>query len=139
MSRTRDVPRAELRPGVVGLGRIAQAAHLPAACKADRVRLVAVCDESPALVQPLAQRYGVPGFTELAHLLEEEIDAVLIATPDRSHLSVAAEAMTAGKHVLVEKPLADTVAAAAELGRGHLRVRSFFPSFRRASEVTVFT
>jgi predicted dehydrogenase len=117
MSGTGDVSRAELRLAVVGLGRIAQVAHLPAACKADRVRLVAVCDESAALVQPVAQRYGVRGFTELAHLLEEEIDAVLIATPDRSHLSVAGEAMAAGKHVLVEKPLADTVAAAAELAQ----------------------
>ncbi len=49
--------RAQLRLGVVGAGRIAQVAHLPAATKADRVRLVAVCDSSPLLVGRVAQRY----------------------------------------------------------------------------------
>ncbi|MHB1782028.1 MAG: Gfo/Idh/MocA family protein [Acidimicrobiales bacterium] len=97
---------------MVGAGRIAQVAHLPAASKADRVHLIAVCDPSPVLSEQVAARYGVGGVTELDALLSGEageVDAVLIAAPDRLHLALAAEALAAGKHVLVEKPLAGTL------------------------------
>jgi predicted dehydrogenase len=105
-----------LRLGIVGTGRISQVAHLPAATKADRVRLVAVCDSSPSVASQVAARYGVHGCTDAVDLLDH-VEAVLVATPDRSHLPVAADALRAGKHVLVEKPLADTVTAADELYR----------------------
>jgi predicted dehydrogenase len=105
-----------LRLGIVGTGRISQVAHLPAATKADRVRLVAVCDSSPSVVSQVAAQYGVHGCTDAVDLLDH-VEAVLVATPDRSHLPVAADALRAGKHVLVEKPLADTVTAAEELYR----------------------
>ncbi|MGD0809007.1 MAG: Gfo/Idh/MocA family oxidoreductase [Acidimicrobiales bacterium] len=108
-------PPGQLRLGVVGLGRISQVAHLPAAIKADRVRLAAVCDASPSLVGQVARHYEVPGFTDMRQLLDEDLDAVLVATPDRSHAALATLALQAGKHVLVEKPLADGVVAAQEL------------------------
>ena len=117
MSARASGPRAELRLGVVGVGRISQVAHLPAAIKASRVRLAAVCDSSLLVVGQVAERYGVAGFTDFRKFLEEDIDAVLVATPDRSHVPMAAEAMSAGKHVLVEKPLSDTVEGAEELNR----------------------
>jgi predicted dehydrogenase len=107
----------ELRLGIVGAGRIAQVAHLPAATKADRVRLVAICDPSPLLAHGVAQRYDVPGYTDLERLLASGVDAVVVATPDRTHLPLAERALRAGKHVLVEKPLADTVANAERLAR----------------------
>src|SRR5580692_6212689 len=101
-----------LRLGVVGLGRISQVAHLPATTKADRVSLVAVCDSSPTLVERVARLYEVPGFVDVRQFLHEDLDAVLVATPDRSHLALATTALRAGKHVLVEKPLADNAAGA---------------------------
>ena len=79
------------------------------------MRLAAVCDASPSLVGQVARHYEVPGFTDIGQLLAEDIDAVLVATPDRSHAALATLALQAGKHVLVEKPLADNVAAAEEL------------------------
>jgi len=106
---------SQLRLGVVGLGRISQVAHLPAATKADRVRLAAVCDASPTVVDQVARHYDVPGFTDMGQLLHEDLDAILVATPDRSHAALATLALQAGKHVLVEKPIADNVAAADEL------------------------
>ena len=117
MSSETSAAGVPLRLGVVGAGRISQVAHLPATTKAERVRLVAVCDASPVLVAKVAERYGVRGFSDMAEFLEEDIDAVLIATPDPSHLPLAAQAMSAGKHVLVEKPLADTLSGAEELSR----------------------
>jgi predicted dehydrogenase len=99
---------ARLRLGVIGAGRIAQAAHLPALVKARNIELVAISDPSVYLAESVARRYGLAGFTETSDLLAAEIDAVLIATPDRFHFPLAQQAMVAGKHVLVEKPLAST-------------------------------
>lgn len=95
-----------LRLGVVGAGRISQVAHLPAATKADGVRLTALCDASSELAHQVASRYGVPAYTDIDEMLEADVDAVLIATPDRSHVSLCQRALRAGKHTLVEKPLA---------------------------------
>ncbi|MDR7158371.1 Gfo/Idh/MocA family oxidoreductase [Arthrobacter sp. BE255] len=105
----------KVRLGVIGAGRIAQAAHLPALVKAKNLELVAISDPSPALAQGVAARYGIKGFTDTEELLRHELDAVLIATPDRFHRSLGALALNAGKHVLMEKPLASTSTEAAEL------------------------
>jgi predicted dehydrogenase len=104
-----------LRLGVIGVGRIAQVAHLPAATKAHGVRLVAVCDPSPKLASKVATSYGVRGWTDVDRLLEDRLDAVLVAAPDRLHLDLASRALAAGKHVLVEKPLAASAEEAALL------------------------
>ncbi len=104
-----------VRIGVIGAGRIAQVAHLPAIEKARGVRLVAVSDPSPTLSAGVAARYGVAGFTDTAQLLEQDLDAVVVATPDRLHHPLGLQAIGAGKHVLMEKPLAATVTEAEEL------------------------
>ncbi|HEX3750837.1 MAG TPA: Gfo/Idh/MocA family oxidoreductase [Streptosporangiaceae bacterium] len=114
MSAEDDRP---LRLGVIGCGRIAQVAHLPALAKAGAITLAGVSDRSPALAKGVGARYGVPGFTDAADLLAQDIEAVLIAVPDRFHLPVGTEALTAGKHVLMEKPAASTSEQAAELAR----------------------
>lgn len=106
----------KVRLGVIGAGRIAQAAHLPALVKAQNLELVAISDPSPALAEGVASRYGIKGFTDTSELLGYDLDAVLIATPDRFHRSLGEMALNAGKHVLMEKPLASTSAEAVELG-----------------------
>ncbi|MEQ7126531.1 Gfo/Idh/MocA family oxidoreductase [Actinopolymorpha sp. B11F2] len=104
-----------VRLGVIGCGRIAQVAHLPAVAKADGVQLVAVSDPSETLAHGVAARYGVTGCTDTGELLGHRLDAVLIAAPDRLHLPLGVQALEAGRHVLVEKPAADTATHAAEL------------------------
>lgn len=104
-----------VRLGVIGCGRIAQAAHLPAIAKTDAVALEAVSDPSPALADGVGARYGVRAFTSTDALLETDVEAVLIATPDRFHHELGRAALEAGKHVLMEKPLAATVAEAEDL------------------------
>jgi predicted dehydrogenase len=112
-----DGGAAALRLGVIGCGRIAQVAHLPAIAKEPTVRLVAVADPSPTLATEVGRRYGVTGYTDVADMLREPMDAVLVAAPDRFHLSLARQALEAGKHVLVEKPAAIDSVDAAELTR----------------------
>jgi predicted dehydrogenase len=113
-----------VRIGVIGCGRIAQVAHLPAIAKAQGVDLAGVSDPSLLLVESVAARYGTVGYTETEALLDTGIDAVVIAVPDRLHRSIGLQALAAGKHVLLEKPAAtdsaqadDLVKAAAEAGR----------------------
>ncbi|XVQ09629.1 Gfo/Idh/MocA family protein [Spirillospora sp. CA-255316] len=104
-----------IRLGVIGCGRISQAAHLPAIAKAENVELKAVCDASTTLANAMALRYGAGAFSTVGDLLSTPVDAVLIAVPDRFHAEVAQQALRAGKHVIVEKPIAATVTEARQL------------------------
>lgn len=81
--------------------------------------LVAVCDLDAARAQKvIGPRSTVEVETSLDALLRrDDIDAVAIATPARTHAPIALAALAAGKHVLVEKPLADTPEAAATMVR----------------------
>lgn len=102
--------------GLVGAGRIAQAAHLPALAKAEGVALVGLCDRSEVLSREVARRYDVPGYRTLDELLANAaVEAVVLAVPDRLHLPLGRQILEAGRHLLVEKPLAGTVAEAEEL------------------------
>jgi predicted dehydrogenase len=106
-----------VRLALVGCGRIAQVAHLPALEKADGVKLIAVADPSEDVARAVARRYDLPkAYTDQAQVFaDESVEAVLVAAPDRFHYPITAEALQAGKHVLVEKPLASTVAEAEAL------------------------
>jgi predicted dehydrogenase len=80
-------------------------------------RLVAACDrDANRLSKALAPYVGVEGVTDLDALLaRKDIDAVAIATPVGSHEILAQASLEAGKHVLVEKPLAATLKGAERL------------------------
>jgi predicted dehydrogenase len=101
------VSEAVLKIGLLGCGPIAQFAHLPALVKARGVALRAICDGANDLLQTIGRRYGVQQLYQdyTTFLRQAEIDAVLIAVPDTFHVPLASQALTAGKHVLVEKPL----------------------------------
>jgi len=80
-------------------------------------RLVAVCDRDPGrLKKALAGTSATKGYQSTEDLLSNDsIDAVVIATPVSTHAPLALAAIAAGKHVLVEKPLAANAADAAEM------------------------
>ena len=101
---------------VIGCGKIADG-HVEEIRKlASVAELVAVCDREVEMARQLALRHAIPGvYDDLdAMLAKERLDVVHIATPPGSHLAIAREAIDAGAHVLVEKPLtlrhADSVA-----------------------------
>ena len=81
--------------------------------------LVAICDIDRDRAQTLADTVGgVRVVTALSELLDsDDIDAVAIATPARTHHGITRAALSAGKHVMVEKPLADTVARGRDMVR----------------------
>ena len=110
-----DSSEDRIRLGIIGCGRITQTAHLPATLKARNVQLVAVSDASPRIAATIGEQYGVAAFTDNGEVLASDLDAVLIAVPDRLHLSLGLRAIESGRHVLLEKPLASTVVDARQL------------------------
>lgn len=78
--------------------------------------LRAICDTSRDTLESCARTYGVPAFDSYEDLLAApDLDAVVIATPAARHAAMARQALQAGKDVLVEKPLALTLAEGREL------------------------
>jgi UDP-N-acetylglucosamine 3-dehydrogenase len=105
-----------LRVGLVGCGAIARRAHLPAfrAAGADEVDVVAFASRSRSSAEAAAKEWGSGRVEDDWRRLVEspDVDAVDICSPNRFHAEVAVAAAGAGKHVLVEKPMACTVAEA---------------------------
>jgi len=109
--------QASLNVGVLGAGAIAQAAHFDALKKARNAELFAICEVAPDLLSRMAAVHS-PRRTYAqydAMLADPDLDAVVIATADQFHVAAALQALDAGKHVLVEKPLGLSVAEAAPL------------------------
>ena len=97
--------------GVIGTGIVGGAWHAHVYHNLPAAELVAVCDLDAGRAREIAERYSVPHvFTDYRDLLaRDDIAAVSIATPDFAHREIAVAAAKAGKHILVEKPLATTV------------------------------
>jgi predicted dehydrogenase len=98
--------------GVIGCGGIGRW-HAKNLVQLPGIRLVALADSDPSARDAAARAFGVPGVASAQALLEhEEIDLVTICTPPEGHATLIEAAAAAGKHVLVEKPMAMTVADA---------------------------
>ena len=99
----------KLRIGVAGLGRAF--AVMTGAFRDPRVELVAAADPRAEARLRFAQEYGGKAFSSVDQLCEEKsVDVVYIATPHEHHAAHACAAAAHGKHVLVEKPMALTLA-----------------------------
>jgi predicted dehydrogenase len=102
-----------IRAVLIGSVVIAGKKHIPAFVRLRRkAQLVAICDLNHAAAKQVAARFGIPRtYGNIAEMLEtEKPDLVDICTPPQTHARVAIEAMRHGCHVLVEKPMAVTVA-----------------------------
>jgi predicted dehydrogenase len=103
---------------VIGCGGMGTG-HLSGLVKraeAENIRVVAACDVYQRRLTRARGICGGEGYLDYRKLLDrDDIDAVLIATPDHWHAKIAMDAMEAGKHVYVEKPMTHTVEQAIEL------------------------
>ena len=113
-----------LRIGLVGCGAISTQ-HIEALEALAETRLVGVVSASVQRARATGERWSVPWSTRLDDLLErDDVDAITICTPSGLHPGQALAALRAGKHVLVEKPIALSVAdAEAVIREGHARDR----------------
>lgn len=138
------VPQEPLRLGIAGLG-LAGAFMIRAAAVHPRIRLCAGMDPLPRPRQAFARRFDAKSYADFSDLCcDPSIEAIYIASPHQFHAVQAVEALEHRKHVLVEKPLAltladcDAVIAAAErtgmtLIVGH--THAFDPNVRKMQHI----
>jgi predicted dehydrogenase len=112
-------PNDKIQVGVIGVGgrgsyvarEFARIGDEDGSCK-----IVAVCDVYEKRKAAAAQRHNVPGYLDYREILAKpEVDAVIVATPDHWHATIALEAMDKGKDVYLEKPMCHTVEEARKL------------------------
>ena len=94
----------KIRVGVIGLGFMGSA-HARVYSGLDECELVALCEKDPSRAA-LAKVYNCDSYVDLERFLRIDLDAVSICTPTSTHKDIVLRALEAGKHVLVEKPLA---------------------------------
>ncbi len=103
------------RIAVIGCGDVSTV-HFDAIAAIDGAELAAVCDNDPARRQAAAAAHGVPGYSDHVTMLNEvSVDVVHISTPHNQHAQPAIDALARGVNVIVEKPLADTLAEGQRL------------------------
>ncbi|MFE6287055.1 Gfo/Idh/MocA family protein [Streptomyces sp. NPDC057877] len=98
-----------MRIGLLGTGPWARTAHAPALSGHDGVEFAGVWGRRPEAARELADQYGVRAYDDVDELIAG-VDAVAVALPPEVQADLAARAARAGRHLLLDKPLAPTVA-----------------------------
>ena len=102
-----------LRVGVIGAGTMGQR-HCRVYSNLRRARLEGILDADPRVGCQVAEQYGMVLYEQLDHLLEN-VDAVSLAVPTPLHFDLAVQCLARGIHVLIEKPMTETLEQAEEL------------------------
>lgn len=106
--------------GMAGVSfNVGEGAVLAATRLIDSVRVKTVCDTNPETMKSVAEKYGVPNTTPdwRTMLEDEEIDIIYFGTPAQFHAQQARAALQAGKHVYIEKPIAQDLKQACEIAQ----------------------
>lgn len=110
--------------GLIGAGRVATTFHLPALRRVDKARVIGIADQDPEQLDRTARQFDIPGrYEDYADLLaRDDVGLVAVCVPPQRHVRVALDALEAGKHVLIEKPLALSLGECDQLIDGALRL-----------------
>lgn len=108
-----------VRIGIIGVGAVSDFHHVPGIRIDPRASLTAICDPNEALLQQRKTEWGdVAAYSDYRQLAaDDNVDAVIIATPNFTHHEMALECVRNGKHVMCEKPLGLNFAQSAEMFR----------------------
>ncbi len=113
-----DGANERVRLGIIGCGGMAGShmAGLLTMKESDNVEIAGVCDIYQKRLDAFAQKTGAKPFVRYKELLSsKELDYVLIATPEHWHHQMTLDALDAGKHVYVEKPMTHSIKEAQEV------------------------
>ena len=131
--------RRPVNVGIVGLGRAGWLMHVPELRAHKGFRIAAACDVIEDRPKAAAREFGTRPYTDHKDLIgDPDVELVVVATRSDTHARVTVDALRAGKHVLVEKPMAvtlrqaDRMIEAADRAGRHLLVRQnrrFDPDF----------
>lgn len=97
-----------MKIGVIGVGKMGYN-HVRIFSEMKNVNLIGVSDVNETLVREVAQEFKTTAYTNHHDLLAQQPDAVSIVVPTTLHKPVALDALAAGCHILVEKPISDTI------------------------------
>jgi UDP-N-acetylglucosamine 3-dehydrogenase len=107
--------KKKLKVAVVGLGNMGRH-HVRNYSEIDEAELVAICDINQPIVDQFSKDFNCNGYTNFTAMLESEsIDALSITAPTVHHFSIAYEAISNNIHVLIEKPICDSIEKAEQL------------------------
>lgn len=129
-----------LRFGVAGTGHWANIVHIPGLTAQADVELVGVWGRNRETTKEVSGRHGIAGFADFRAMLDA-VDAVSISLPPAIQTELACIAADAGKHLLLEKPIAQTVESAERIAAAASRngistvvffTRRFVPDFERS-------
>lgn len=117
----------KIRYGIIGAGFFGEK-HIEVLSALPNVEIVGVCRRSVEPLREIAEKYGIPNtYTDYSELLaNEDIDAVSITTHVSNHLRPAVDALKAGKHVFLEKPMAANVSECDEIIKNVQSTDKFF-------------
>lgn len=103
----------KINAGIIALGRAGWSNHVVPLSDHPRFRVAAVADGLADRVQEAVKLTGCKGYSDYKELLADpSIELVIVATPSHTHAPITMEALRAGKHVVVEKPMATSLAEA---------------------------
>ena len=110
----------KLRVGVIGAGRWSTRAHIPGWVRSDLCELVCICNRTESMAKAVAEEFGIPEYCSNAEemIKRDDLDIIDVCTRDEhgeSHEPLTALAIEYGKHVLVEKPVAQDYRRVREL------------------------
>jgi len=108
-----------VRAAIVGCGNIASEVHVPNSFAIPRLELKALCDTDDQKAKMLGEKYGIAQSDVYSNIdgicSRDDIDALIICTPVKSHHGIALKGAESGKHVFVEKPIASTLNEAEKM------------------------
>ncbi|EMW6873623.1 Gfo/Idh/MocA family protein [Providencia vermicola] len=121
----------KLRVGIVGLGAIAQKAYLPVLSKTENWQLMGAFSPNQAKAKIVCDSYRIPLYSGIKSLAAD-CDAVFVHSSTSSHFSVIHSLLSAGVHVYVDKPLAETLTQSEQLIHlAYKQKRSLMVGFNR--------
>lgn len=105
-----------LKTAVIGLGKQSRDDHLPAIAQSANFELVGVCDTDKKKTEEIGTQYGVTGYDNLGEIINaQDFQVAVVSIPDHAYLNVINTLVTAGKHIIKEKPFATSVTEAKQL------------------------
>lgn len=138
----------KLRIGIIGAGKISEVLHIPNTLFSEFAQLAAIADPNKERLEYFRKKLGyhhIRYYTDYHEMLaQEDIEAVVVATPNALHAEVSIEALKSGKNVLVEKPMATNSEDALkmiEVAKKHRKIlmvnhsQRFFPHHQKAKEI----
>lgn len=105
----------DINIAVIGLGRLGYC-HAQNICRSSGAKLAAVSDPISELVTRVSAKFGVKGYTEYNEMINDpDIDAIVVATPTRTHFKILLDVIKTKKPILCEKPITYSVEEATQI------------------------